>query len=146
MTDHRDALSVVRGQFLATRRHFVESGYKRCKAVRFELDPDMHDSPRHFAACRHDGKLILCAPELADQEDHTIVAIMYHEFGHATDFLYRMTPKSVLDSDDEDDKDEVERMADRIAEDVSGLRIRYHGPLKLQSFEHGRLGRPKGLR
>jgi hypothetical protein len=58
------------------------------KAVRFEVVPDAHDTERHFARMRTDGKLMQLAPEVVDLPDETLVAMLAHEFGHAADHAY----------------------------------------------------------
>lgn len=57
--------------------------------VKFVIDPAIHNTDRHFAATREDGKLMLFAPEFVGLPVETMVAILAHEFGHAADFTYR---------------------------------------------------------
>lgn len=60
----------------------------KLKAIRLEIAPWAHDSPRHFAATTEDGHSIIAAPEMAELPEETILAIFSHELGHALDFLY----------------------------------------------------------
>ena len=135
----------------------------------------MRDKPRHFAACRTDGELIVLAGELALQPVKTMTAIIAHEFGHAVDFLYPGSfliqpsgqllirragvrsndalPRQVMDHWDRRGSDAIERTADLIAEQIMNIRIGYCGPCNLQtvllgtSDERGcRYPRPKALR
>lgn len=88
------AAAVLEPHFDAVRDVFVEfepePGVKldALRQTRFVVDPDAHDSPRHFARCRDDGKLIKFAPEAAQLDLETLTAITAHEFGHAADFAY----------------------------------------------------------
>lgn len=56
------------------------------KITRVEIDPDWHDTCRHFAAATTDAKIVIFAPELADMPVPTIRAIMAHEAAHISDF------------------------------------------------------------
>jgi hypothetical protein len=124
----------------------------------------MHDTPRHFAACRDDGRALVVAPELADLPYPTVIGIFAHELGHATDFLYpaefwvdqRRRCVRLADNEDLDrvtlrrrwegrGDDEVEFTADAVAEYVTGAPIGYLGPCQLQAFAVG-AARPEGLR
>lgn len=82
------AAAVLDPHFSAVRDVYVESGLPKLRKTKFVVDPDLHDTPRHFAACREDGLLILLAPQAADLPVNTLIAIMAHEFGHAADFAY----------------------------------------------------------
>lgn len=164
-----EAAQILTPCFDAVRDIFAE--YAPQKGVTLEalgqtkmlVDPSLHDSPRHFAACRTDGKLIMLAPQMADLEPEQVAAILAHEFGHAADFrypahfrwhgrrapaLFKVPQRRVADkmrawSDRSDD--EVEWTADAIALSVTGKRIRYCGPCMVQCFSGGTV-RPKGLK
>lgn len=161
--------------FVETRTLFCDAGFSRCSATKLEIDGEAHDTPRHFAGCRDDGRLILAAPEMADLPVDNVVAIFSHEFGHAVDFLYPTRFQLVVGELEERkgewsegrrlptaempaafargvmrqwrgrDDDEVERLADAIAERVVGRPVAYTGPCLLQTFGAG-APRPEGLR
>ena len=161
------ALAILEPYFLAMQERFVESGLTETKRVRLYVAPAMHDSPRHFAGARDDGSVIMLAPEMVELPENTVAAIIAHEFGHATDFLYPgefvlgadraavRRQRNGLENDDrwvtwlkeweKRDDDVVEFVADAIAERVTGRRIGYVGPCKLQTFDRGK-ARPQGLR
>lgn len=157
---------VIEPYFLALREIYIERGYGRSKRTDLYCAPWIHDSPRHFAACRDDGRAIIVAPELAEQDERIVLAVLAHELGHATDFLYPGSfalgkDRRALERDREDFNDDqwarwirswegrnddvVEFTADAIAEHVMGVKIGYVGPCKLQCFNLG-VARPRGLR
>lgn len=162
-----EALLVLEPYFEAMRESYLAAGLERCSLVRLEIDPAMHDTARHFAACQDDGRIVLLAPELAELPESTVLAIVGHELGHATDFLYpgefamgaedapaiRRRPASMkpkhwhrwLRDWERRDADLVELTADAIAHYALGVRYGYRGPCLIQSFESTRL-RPIGLR
>lgn len=168
---HRDvlppdeALAVIEPCFIAARERFLDAGFDALKNTRLRCDPSQHDTARHFAACRDDGRLILVAPELANLGMDTALGILAHECGHATDFLYpgefvlndriaiRRDRESETDKQwrkwmkawTERDDDVVELTADAIAELVLGVPIGYRGPCMLQAIGEGK-PRPVGLR
>lgn len=131
------------------------------------VDPDVHDSYRHFAMCRDDGLYILVAPQIVDLDIDRVVAILCHEFGHASDFLYpakwmllNQQLPAVWVADQQEDKrlrkwqrlwrerhhDLVEQTADGIGWAVVDRQIKYDGPCVLQTFSQGGRLRPEGLR
>lgn len=141
----------------------------RVMEVRFDIDPEQHDSVRHFAACRDDGLHMVFAPQIVTELPvENIVAVLAHEFGHALDFLYpahwRMPDhgpgKAEWIGQPEATKwgrhwarkwasrtrDQVEWAADGIAEAVTGQHITYVGERLLQSFGCVGIERPAGLR
>jgi hypothetical protein len=160
-----EALVVVEPYFEAVREQFVEYGLDKCARTRLVCAPWVHDSPRHFAACSEDGRTIYVAPEVADLPDNTVMAILGHEFGHATDFAYparfalgrdgvvqrdfdSVSEKQVrawLTGWQRRGRDVEEVTADKIAEEVLNIPIGYSGPCELQSFNVGH-PRPMGLR
>jgi hypothetical protein len=161
-----EALAVLEPFFLASRSVFVEYGLERCKKTQLYCAKSMHDTARHFAACRDDGKVVLAAPEMAELDYSIVAAIFAHEMGHATDYLYpaewsldgdgmivRRTREDVGDAQwarfvkawEHRDDDLVEVTADAIAEMATGSRIGYLGPCCLQHFDRGS-ARPQGLR
>jgi hypothetical protein len=152
--------------FRAMREVFVGYGLTECRTVKLQADPLMHDEPRHFAGTRDDGRVMLVSPEMAELPEPTVSAIFAHEFGHATDFLYpgefvlgvdrvavRRDRESFSDSSwhrwlkdwEARDDDVIEFVADAIGEMVTGKRIGYPGPCKIQTFGRG-MARPRGLR
>lgn len=164
------AASILKPHFDAVRDVFAsfrpEPSIKLDRLVRVKLlvDPEIHDSVRHFAACRDDGQHILLAPEAADLPVDTLVAILSHEFGHAADFSYpgawrleqRYKPatwKPIAGRHagakmrvwQDRTVDQVEWTADAICFTILGKQIGYCGPCVLQCFSGGR-PRPKGLR
>jgi hypothetical protein len=164
--DTDEAYLVVEPYYLAVQEQFLEAGFERTKRARLYCAPSMHDTPRHFAACRDDGLAILFAPELAELDERMVLAILAHELGHAADFLYpgqyalgpdriaverdrdAFTPKTWarwMRSWEERDTDTVEYTADALAALATGHRIGYTGPCLLQTFDRGR-ARPQGLR
>lgn len=88
------AAAVIEPHFDAVRDVFVEFEPEpelqldMLKRTRLVVDPEVHDTPRHFAMCRDDGLLIKIAPEAATLDLGTLTAIISHEFGHAADFAY----------------------------------------------------------
>jgi hypothetical protein len=124
-------------------------------SVVYVVEPSVHDSPRHFAACREDGGLILLAPEVVDLDLETFLAITGHEFGHACDFLYPAqwvtngdsTAKAIWIGARSDkrarqwfgiwnsrSRHQVEVAADSIARTVLGKPIHYCGECNVQCF------------
>lgn len=161
-----EAYAVLEPYFNVIRAEYLAAGLKLVKRVRLFVAPAMHDTERHFGACKDDGSMILLAPELADVADTVMLAIMAHEFGHAVDFLYpgefvldHSGPAARRPKDQIDDKqwskwlkawhkrdgDVVELTADAIAERVMGVPYGYQGPCNIQSFDATR-ARPMGLR
>lgn len=82
------ALLILAPYFLATKELFVRRGLARCEQAMLYVAPNVHDTARHFAATRDDGKVIVLSPEMAELPEGTVYAIIAHEFGHAADFLY----------------------------------------------------------
>ena len=165
--DCDEARRCIEPFFEELRRVFVEeAGLALAARPRLYCAPGYHDTPRHFAACRDDGLVIIVAPELAELPVGTAVAILAHELGHATDYLYPAVwalgkeGEAVRRSRDATsevqwtrwvkawerrDADLVEQTADALAELATGSRIGYLGPCQLQAFDRGR-ARPQGLR
>lgn len=127
------------------------------------VDPAVRTSERHFAACRDDGLLIVIAPQAADLDVEVLIALICHEFGHATDFLYPAkwagrrhqqavwVPNGVRKQQRIRElwatrtDDQVEWDADSIAYAVTGKEVVYCGPCLIQCFSNG-IQRPEGLR
>lgn len=164
--DPEEAYVVLEPYFEAVRDDYLAFGLKKCKRTRLFVAPGMHDSPRHFAACKDDGSAILLAPELADMPPSVVLAIIAHELGHASDFLYpgefvlgaegpavRRSEKSVeekqwskwLKAWHRRDDDVIELTADAVSALVMGVAYGYQGPCQIQSFDAAR-ARPMGLR
>lgn len=162
-----EAIAVVGPYFEAARAAYLERGFDRVGRTRLIAVKAVHDSARHFARCRDDGLQIEVAPEMADLAEDELTAILAHELGHASDFLYpadfQLRSGELLrwrerPEDDERgrfnrmrqwekrDTDSIELTADAIASFVFGRSIRYAGPCLLQSFERGIRPRPLGLR
>jgi len=168
------AATVIAPHFDAVRDVFLgfdpepDFSFVRLEKLKFVIDPKMHDKPRHFAATRDDGLLMLFAPQIVDLDVETLVAIIAHEFGHALDFLYPARFYTPADGParaswieernvdtrafrawsklwEDRNRDQVEWAADGIAELVTGQHITYCGSCVLQCFGGG-IERPKGLR
>lgn len=170
-----EAKAMLEPYFLAARERFVRAGFSKVIRASFKVTGSMHDTARHFAGTRDDGLVIQVAPEMVELAEEFVVAIMAHELGHATDFLYpgefvlgrdeelvrRRRAGSVTDEGEDDaeakqwkrwlrmwkerDAYVVEKTADVIAEHVWGKPIGYQGPCLLETFEGG-VPRPVGLR
>lgn len=172
--DPEVAAVILRPHFDAVRdlfSEFVPPGASepltRLADVVFVVDVDRHDTPRHFAACRDDGRQLVLAPEIVDLPVENLVAILAHEFGHAADFAYpgfwRLQPggpglAEYLGDPDATKwgrenlrrwptrgADHIEWTADGIAMAVTGRSVGYGGPCMLQRFDDG-VPRPRGLR
>lgn len=141
------------------------SNLSKLTRVGFLIEPAVHNTPRHFAACREDGGLLVFAPEIVDLPEESVTAMLAHEFGHAADFSY---PGNWVTSDDptkaaiwigsRSDKqamrwrkfwmgrntDQQEMAADAIVKAVTGKTVGYCGSLQIQCFT-GK-PRPVGLR
>lgn len=163
--DRFEALCILEPFFEEARSLFLDAGYELVARTRLAVSDEMADTERHFAACREDGELCLVAPHMVELPVPTVVAILAHEVGHATDFLYPgrfvLTADGIADRDlsqvserqrgrwlrawRERDDYVVELTADRLAESVYGSPIGYTGPCLLQSFRGG-VPRPEYLR
>jgi hypothetical protein len=94
LCDGELAESVLAPYFAAARDVFVEELEARFRArsvlrqTRLVIDPDAHDTPRHFAGTNRTGSIVIAAPEMAELPEKTILAIFAHELGHAADFAY----------------------------------------------------------
>lgn len=162
---NEEAKLILEPYFIAVQEAYCKSGLDLCLGTRMLVDPKMHDTARHFAACDSSGKRIYLAPELVELPEETVLAVMAHELGHACDFLYpgqfllrgedepaiRRPPESskhwgkgLRDWKRRDD-DLVELTADAIAHYALGVRYGYRGPCLIQTFGETRL-RPVGLR
>lgn len=141
--------------------------------VRFVIDPDIRDKRRHFAGTSDTGLQQYYAPEIVDLGEENLIAIVAHEFGHSTDFMYPgrwISPADgpgvaqwISDADEqrrdrdgryparawrrlwrERNADHIEWAADGIAQAITGRKIGYCGPCLLQCFSG--IERPVGLR
>lgn len=164
---NEEAHVILEPYFEVVRERYVQAGLERCARTRLVVDPKMHDTSRHFAACQDDGKVIYVAPHAVELPDLSVLAILAHELGHAADFLYpgqfamrgEDEPAAYRDPESmkakhwhrwlkdwrERDDDMVELSADAIAHLVMGVRYGYRGPCLIQTFGATRL-RPVGLR
>ena len=145
---------------------FKSQGHPSPARAKFELDSSAHDSCRHFAGATEDGSVVVVAPELVDMPLYTVQAILAHEAGHVVDlsapghwwspksgeivFVETLATKGLkrhLERWKGRSDDEVERVADGIAEMVTGHRIGYVGAASclVQAFDRG-ARRPVGLR
>lgn len=169
-----EAYMVLEPYYLSAQVIFIEYCQElqlgpEIKKTQLECRPEMHDGGRHFAGTTLDGKLVCVAPELAELPEGTVAAIFAHELGHAVDHLHPgrffwdgEELVFVKDSIGEDPRqqqarvarmkrwesrseDEIELVADLIAEQATGNRIGYTGPCLLQDLNRG-VRRPKGLR
>jgi hypothetical protein len=160
-----EAHAVIDPFFEEIRDSYLARGYDRVRGTRLYVAAWAHDTPRHFAACAEDGRSIVVAPEMAELTVEIVGAIVAHELGHATDFLYpgefvlghdqvvRRRRDEVSDKIwikmqkawEERDPEVVERTADAIAVATMGIPIGYVGPCQLECFNRG-TARPQGLR
>lgn len=169
-----EAFAVLEPYFLVARSIFTAYCIQRglgdaVKATQFECRPDMHDTERHFAGTTLDGRKVCAAPEMANLPEDTVAAILAHEFGHVLDHRYPgcfvcareelVFVAAVAEEGDRGDQtrvarmqqwtargeDEIELVADLVAEKATGIRIGYTGPCMLQAMNRGR-SRPLGLR
>lgn len=94
-----EAASILQPYFDAVRDRFVEkmedrrrglvrSGTCRARKTRLIVSEEAHDKPRHFAMTHTQSLAIVCAPEMVDLPEPTIVGIIAHEFGHVLDYGY----------------------------------------------------------
>jgi hypothetical protein len=195
MLDPIRAWAVLRPFWEETVQAFAHKGFPEPASTRVEIERKWHDTCRHHAATRSDGRLVGYAPQTADLDPSSISAIMAHEAGHIVDLtnpgVYWFRPAervplrqgarvvSVFDveptfkdatlfrfermphqqskhmrdwervhsSREEADMDEVEHIADALAEFVLGKRLGYVGSPEclIQAVGEG-IDRPKGLR
>lgn len=148
---------------------FKSAGFAEPSHVsRIVFTDEVRDSCRHFAAMRMDGKLLYLSPEIVEMPEETILGIMAHEAGHAVDLqnpgiywfrrqallvsepLDRLTSrelKKLMDAWHDRSDEEVERVADALAEQAMGLRMGYVGKpgCLVQALGRGKK-RPPGLR
>lgn len=163
----QEARLILEPYFFAAQEKFVEFGLRKVKSVRLTCDARMHDTARHFAGTETSGRVIKLAPELAEVDESLVTGIIWHEFGHATDFLYpgefvlgrdsETVVQRELDRADERQRGRwlsmwqkrddyvVEKTADLIAGLVWGSPIGYVGPCMLETFDGG-VPRPVELR
>lgn len=163
------AYAIIEPHFDAARDVFAEFSpaegvvLDKVRRTKLIVESSARDSDRHYAACRDDGLLIVMAPDAAQLDTESLVAIICHELGHAVDFLYpaqwagfRGKPAAwILEGSKKPQKireiwasrsdDQVEWHADSIAEAVTGLQIKYCGSCQIQCFGNG-VERPPGLR
>lgn len=163
--DKEETLAVVEPYFEAVRLAFIGYGLRRVEKSKLDASQKVRTSPRHYAATRDDGLLVIVCAELADLPEDEVIGILAHELGHAADYLYpcryQLAAGELIEWERGDDdraeynrakqwhgRDEelVERTADRIASKVFGRPIQYTGPCMLQSFERGMAPRPALLR
>ena len=165
MTDEELAAAILQPHFDAVRDEFIryspEPGVKldRLRKTKIIVDKSIHNSRRHFAACRDDGMQVMCAPQIVVAlAVEQMVTILAHEFGHASDMAYpgqwvvvrpgTAHQKAVWIGESDDrravqwrerlwhkrSRDEIEWTADAIAELVTGRKIHYCGDCVLQCF------------
>lgn len=89
---------VLEPYFKAAQDVFIENGAERVAGTKLRCARWVHDSDRHLAACETTGRVIVVAPQLAEQSEPVVLAILSHELGHAVDYLY---PSEFLVADDE---------------------------------------------
>lgn len=82
---HFDA---VRDQFAAFVPKGATHALTRLSRVRYVMQHDVHDTERHFAGTRTDGRLMVFAPQIVELPFQGAVAVIAHEFGHAADMAY----------------------------------------------------------
>jgi len=166
-TEIQIAASVLDDHWQDLRDQFIAAGMTKLKKCRFIVNPERHDTPRHFAACHTSGMLVEFAPQMVAMDADVVRAIVAHELGHAADHAYpahwmpgrrrgdaAVWVAEAVDTDEwrkwhrmwrDRDDDQVELAADAIAHAVTGHRINYAGRCLVQTFGRG-VARPKGLR
>lgn len=153
-------------------RIFDEAGFDRLGGIEIVVSAKEGGEGRNFAACRTDGRLLVLSPDLIHLPQATADGILAHELGHAVDFSYPARigfdkrghvvviddskkgvttgqppiPEAWVHEWETRSNDEVEGFADKVAEAVTGWRIGYAGPCRLQTVGRGIRPRPKGLR
>jgi len=105
------------------------------------IDPAVHDTPRRFgmAGLGRDGPIIKIAPQLVRQPKTVQRGILGHELGH----VLQMLGSTMIEAGDE-----LERDADRLAEEIFGEPIFYTENSKIQCMGPRAKGirpRPEGL-
>lgn len=83
-----EARLIIEPYFDYLKEQFVTAGLRRAGDVRLQISGSVHDTARHFAATRDDGRLVIMAPEAAGLPEDNLVGIAAHELGHAMDFAY----------------------------------------------------------
>jgi hypothetical protein len=107
---------------------------------RFKLviDPDIHNSPRHYGLCVPSPEeiLIVMAPQAHYLAMEHLLAILMHEIGHGMLYLWQVPIAGGYD--------QRERQADSAAESIFGMPISYAGDL--ETLGAGIRPRPDGIR
>jgi hypothetical protein len=164
--DEAEADAIIVPYWQDIIEQFEESGYPQpatlCDII---LTDEVRDSCRHFAATREDGKMLYLAPDIVHLPSDLIMGILAHEAGHIVDLqspgIYWFRNDELIVSDElpsrgfrkilrawrDRSDDEVERVADEIAFDATGVRIGYVGgsTCLVQALGRG-IKRPKGLK
>ena len=79
--------SVIAAHWKRIVSAFEIKGFKQPgKTNRLRIDSGWHDTCRHYAGARTDGKVLVVAPEIVDLPDVQISAVLAHEAGHFVDF------------------------------------------------------------
>lgn len=116
--------------------------YPQLDYVELVLDPDIHDTPRHYAETAEEPPIhIYVAPEIERLAISKIKGILMHEFGHA------IVAMGVVQQA-RDGYEAIERQADAVAESVFAAKI-YYDPIGVETIRKCkgcRRPRPKGLR
>jgi len=84
----RDAARILSPFVQEAVAAFTRLGAGKVEGVEVKVSPDAGTDGRHFGACSEEGDLILLSPEMAHLPPATIRGIIFHEYGHAADFLY----------------------------------------------------------
>ncbi|MHC4617126.1 MAG: hypothetical protein ACYTEQ_05165 [Planctomycetota bacterium] len=164
--DEAEAIEVLLPQWEQICEIFEEHGHMEPSEVStLVVTPDVHDTCRHFAATRDDGKVVYVAPEMCHLPLEVVAGVLAHEAGHVVDmrnpgiFWFRYGDlcaveelptkrlRKHLREWGERSDDEIERVADAIATEAIGTKIGYVGPpyCLVQAVGRG-IRRPKGLR
>jgi len=160
-----EAWEVLEPHWRLVTERFERKGFDVDGFGRLVIDSSAHDSCRHFAKTYTDASEVMLAPEMVHLPVPSIQAIMAHELGHVVDVSrpgycwYRkgalvILPelpskglRKLLRQWQERSDDEVERVADAIAEVAMGQKIGYVGSSSclVECLGKGK-ARPKGLR
>lgn len=125
-----------------TLRDDAAKTHPQIKTAGLGVDSSIHKTPRDYgmAALNKAGPMVYVAPELAQQPTSVIKGVLAHELGHVAAWLGPYpVPKGY---------DATERQADKIAEELFGLKL-YYNKANVQCMGPGAKGtrpRPRGLK
>lgn len=148
-----EAEDVLLPIFLEMRKIAASRGFSKVATVPLRLSYDAGRTGRDLGYFHRVVCEVCLSPRLALFPAHVQEGVVAHELGHAIAELYPAW--QLLDGDavyrpgeyrPPRDHEDIELLADMVAERVIGLRIHYHGRLHIQSTLSGVRPRPRGLR